>query len=96
MPDSAHHRFAAGRTPHFSHGRAGVETNAGLAEVAVWFGNVRLAGSSGGTVTNIFVATFSGALFVAVALAVFAYVLDLVLYFNHCTRITPASQTADA
>ena len=69
---------------------------AGLAEAIVWYGNVRLFGSSGGTVTNVFVATFGGALLVAVVMAVCAYVLDLLMYFNHCTRITLTAQTADA
>jgi hypothetical protein len=68
---------------------------AGLAEAIVWYGNVRLFGSSGGTLTDVFVATFGGALLVAVVMTVCAYVLDLLMYFNHCTRITLASQTAD-
>jgi len=68
---------------------------AGLAEAIVWYGNVRLFGSSGGTLTDAFVATFGGALLVAVVMTVRGYVLDLLMYFNHCTRITLASRTAD-
>jgi hypothetical protein len=69
---------------------------AGLAEAIVWYGNVRLFGSSGGTVTDIFVATFAGALLVAVVMTVCAYILNLLMYLNHCTRITLVAQTADA
>jgi hypothetical protein len=69
---------------------------AGLAEAIVWYGNVRLFGSSGSTVTDVFVATFAGALLVAVVMAVGAYILNLLMYLNHCTRITLAAQTADA
>jgi hypothetical protein len=69
---------------------------AGLAEAVVWFGNVRLSGSSGGAVTNIFVATFGGALALAVAMAVIAYVLELFIYLNHTARLRLVSQTAEA
>ena len=69
---------------------------AGLAEAVVWYGNFRLFGSSGGTVTNVFVATFGAAVLVAVVMAVCAFVLELLKYFNHCTRVTLAAQTADA
>jgi hypothetical protein len=68
----------------------------GLAEAIVWYGNVRLFGSSGGSVTNVFVATFGGALLVAVVIAVCAFVLELQMYLSHCARSTLAPQTADA
>jgi hypothetical protein len=69
---------------------------AALAEVIVWYGNLRLYGSSEGTATNIFVATFGVALLLAVATAVLAFVLDLLMYVRHSTRIALALETSDA
>jgi hypothetical protein len=66
---------------------------AGLAEAIVWYGNVRLFGSSRGAVTNVFLATLGGALLVAIVMAAFAYVLELLMSFNHCTRTTPLRST---
>jgi uncharacterized membrane protein HdeD (DUF308 family) len=55
---------------------------AGVAETAVWFGNVRLVGTSGGTFTSIAVGVIAGTLLLAAAMTVTAFILDLLIAVN--------------
>jgi hypothetical protein len=55
---------------------------AGAAEIAVWFGNVRVFGGSGGIFSSIAIGVIAGTLLLAVTMAVLAYVVDLQIYIN--------------
>jgi hypothetical protein len=55
---------------------------AGVAEIAIWYGDVRLSGSSGGAFTSIAVGIVAGTLLLAAAMTVFAFVLDLLIAVN--------------
>ena len=55
---------------------------AGVAEATVWYGNVRFSGAPGGTFTSISIGVVAGTFFLAVGMAVFAFILDLLIYIN--------------
>ncbi len=55
---------------------------AGAAETAIWYGNVRLSGSSGGAFTSIAVGIIAGTLLLAAAMTVSAFILDLLIAVN--------------
>jgi hypothetical protein len=55
---------------------------AGAAEIAVWFGNVRLFGGSGSVFSNVALGVIAATLFLAVTMALLAYIVDLQIYIN--------------
>ncbi len=64
---------------------------AGVAEATIWYGNVRFSGAPGGTFTSIAIGVVAGTFFLAVAMAVFAYILDLLIYGNSDKAMHPGT-----
>ncbi len=89
LPDSA---ASVGQTHPLAGAVAGLRRFAfilllaGAAETAIWFGNIRFSGAPAGAFTSIAIGVIAGTFFLAAALTVLAFVVDLLLYLNSGTR----------
>jgi hypothetical protein len=89
LPDSA---ASVGRTHPLAGAVAGLRRFAfvlllaGAAEIPIWFGNIRVSGAPAGAFTSIAIGVIAGTFFLAAALTVIAFVVDLLIHLNSGTK----------